>query len=161
MTSRAFSLCSTACIATCRTRWHKKSRVAQQLLAQLTVDAGSCCLQGLKSASCSFRQCAFRQNRPCRTCVLDFASLGRDFLDFLVEEPSGGCDFRILRVSISLGTKFQQIRLRRIEVRACLRKGVDVSAISSLQTVWRGRSRLAYRDVTLLFLASTELLRCS
>ena len=85
---------------------------------------------------------------------------GGIFLDFLVEEPSGGCDFRILRVSISLGTKFQQIRLRRIEARACLRKGVDVSAISSMQTVWRGRSRLADRGVTLLFLASTELLRC-
>ena len=82
-------------------------------------------------------------------------------MDFLVEEPSGGCDFRILRVSISLGTKFQQIRLRRIEARTCLRKGVDVSAISSMQTVWRVRSRLAYRGVTLLFLASTELLRCS
>ena len=82
-------------------------------------------------------------------------------MDFLVEEPSGGCDFRILRVSISLGTKFQRIRLRRIEARTCLRKGVDVSAISSMQTVWRGRSRLADRGVTLLCLASTELLRCS
>ena len=139
----------------------QKSRVAQQLLAQLTVYAGSCCLQGLKSASCSFRQCAFRQNRPSRTCVLDFARLGRDFLDFLVEEPSRGCDFRILRVSISQGTKFQQIRLRRIEARACLRKGAEVSAISSMQTVWRGRYWLAYCGVTLVSLASTELLRCS
>ena len=158
MTSRAFSLCSTACIATYRARRHKTSRVGQRLLAQLTVVAGSC-LQGLKSASCSFRQCAFRQNGRSKTCVLDFASLGRDFLYFLVEEASGGCDFPISPVSISLGTKFQRIRLRQIEARVCLRKGVDVSAISSMQTVWRGSSRLAYPDVTLLCLASTELLR--
>ena len=108
MTSRAFSLCSTACIATCRTRWHKKSHVAQQLLAQLTVDAGSCCLQGLKSASCSFRQCAFCQNRPSRTCVLDFASLVRDFFGL-----SCGGAFRRMRFSDSAG-----INLSRYQVSA-------------------------------------------
>ena len=77
---------------------------------------------------------------------------------FLVEETLGNFDFRILRVSISLGTKFQRNRLVLIRAQAGLRKGVVASAISSMQTVWWGRSRLAYPGVT-LFSASAELLR--
>ena len=76
---------------------------------------------------------------------------------FLVEETLGNFDFRILRVSVSLGTKFQRNRLVLIRAQAGLRKGVVASAISSMQTVWWGRSRLAYPGVT-LFLASAELL---
>ena len=55
---------------------------------------------------------------------------------FLVEETLGNFDFRILRVSISLGTKFQRNRLVLIRAQAGLRKGVGASAISSMQTVW-------------------------
>ena len=55
---------------------------------------------------------------------------------FLVEETLRNFDFRILRVSISLGTKFQRNRLGLIRAQAGLRKGVDSSAISSVQTVW-------------------------
>ena len=55
---------------------------------------------------------------------------------FLVEETLGNFDFRILRVSISLGTKFQRNRLVLIRAQASLRKGVVASAISSMQTVW-------------------------
>ena len=57
------------------------------------------------------------------------------FLDFLEEEFLRGFDIRILRVSISLGTKFQRNRLGRIWAQAGLRKGVIVSAISSVQNV--------------------------
>ena len=70
---------------------------------------------------------------------------------FLVEETLGNFDFRILRLSISLGTKFQRNRLVLIRAQAGLRKGVVASAISSMQTVWWGRSRLAYPGVTLFF----------
>ena len=51
---------------------------------------------------------------------------------FLVEETLGNFDFRILRVSISLGTKFQRNRLVLIRAQASLRKGVVASAISSI-----------------------------
>ena len=55
---------------------------------------------------------------------------------FLVEETLGNFDFRILRVSISLGTKFQRNRLVLIRAQAGMRRGVVASAISSMQTVW-------------------------
>ena len=57
------------------------------------------------------------------------------FLDFLKEEFLRGFDIRILRISISLGTKMQRNRLGRIWAQAGLRKGVVVSAISSVQNV--------------------------
>ena len=57
------------------------------------------------------------------------------FLDFLEEEFLRGFDIRILRVSISLGTKFQRNRLGRFWAPASLRKGVVISAISSVQNV--------------------------
>ena len=66
---------------------------------------------------------------------MDFARLGSIFLDFLEEEFSRGFDIRILRVSISQGTKFQRNRLGRIWAQAGFRKGVVVSAISSMQNV--------------------------
>ena len=50
-----------------------------------------------------------------------------------MEEFSRGFNIRILQVSISLGTKFQRNRLGRFRAPASLRKGVDVSAISSVQ----------------------------
>ena len=53
-----------------------------------------------------------------------------------MEEFSRGFDIRILQVSISLGTKFQRNQLGRFRAPASLWKGVDVSAISSVQTVW-------------------------
>ena len=52
-----------------------------------------------------------------------------------MEETLGNFDFRILRVSIGLGTKFQRNRLVLIRAQAGLRKGVVASAISSMQTV--------------------------
>ena len=58
--------------------------------------------------------------------------------------------FGILRVSTSLGTKFQQILLRRIEARACLRKGVDV-ALHVVHANCMARSVsacLSWRDAT-------------
>ena len=79
MTSRAFSLCCTAWVATYTLRRHQLSRLARQRPAQLIVDAGSRRLQGLQSASCSFRRCAFHRNRPCRTCAMEFARLGSNF----------------------------------------------------------------------------------
>ena len=66
---------------------------------------------------------------------MDVTRLGSIFFDFLEEEFSGGFDIWILRVSISLGTKFQRNRLGRIWAQAGLRKGVSVSAISSVQNV--------------------------
>ena len=66
---------------------------------------------------------------------MDFARLGSNFFGLFVEEFSRGFDIRILQVSISLGTKFQRNRLGRFRAPASLRKGVDVSAISSVQTV--------------------------
>ena len=51
-------------------------------------------------------------------------------------ETLGIFDFRILRVSISQGTKFQRNWLVLIRAQAGLRKEVDASAISSVQTVW-------------------------
>ena len=66
---------------------------------------------------------------------MDFARLGSNFLDFLVEEFSRGFDIRILWVSISLGIKFQRNRLGHIWAQAGLREGVDISAISSMQNV--------------------------
>ena len=65
-----------------------------------------------------------------------------------MEEFSRGFDIRILQVSISLGTKFQRNRLGRFWAPASLRKGVDVSAISSVQTVWWDWSWLAFAGVT-------------
>ena len=82
---------------------------------------------------------------------MNLARLGSSFLDFLVEEISRGFDIRIPQVSISLGTKFQQNWLGRFRAPASLRKGVDVSAISSVQTLWWDWSRLAYAGVTLFF----------
>ena len=76
------------------------------------------------------------------------------FLDFLEEEFLRGFDIRILRVSISLGTKFQRNRLGRFWAPASLRKGVVISAISSVQNVWWDWSRLAYAGVTLFFNSS-------
>ena len=65
-----------------------------------------------------------------------FRKIRKDFfLDFLEEEFSRGFDIRILRVSISLGTKFQRNRLGCIWAQAGLRNGVGVSAISSVQNV--------------------------
>ena len=57
------------------------------------------------------------------------------FLDTLEEEFLRGFDIRILRVSISLGTKFQRNRLGNIWAVAGLREGVVVSTISSVQNV--------------------------
>ena len=96
MTSRAFSLCSTACKAMGRTRRHKKRLVAQQLLAQITVDAGSCRLQGVKSGSCTVRRIVrFVKIGPLelvfRTSPAPKAGF---FSHFLVEEHSGACDVR-------------------------------------------------------------------
>ena len=113
--------------------------------------------------------------RACRACLalstnVRFVKIGlveadlwiwRDldalFVAFLVEETLGNFDFRILRVSISLGTKFQRNWPVLIRAQAGLRKGVDASAISSVQTVWWGRSRLILAWHS--FLASAELLR--
>ena len=64
---------------------------------------------------------------------------------------------RILRVSVSLGTKFQRNRLGRIWAQAGLRKGVVVSAISSVQNVWWDWSRLASRPSSI---SGTGRLEC-
>ena len=55
---------------------------------------------------------------------------------FLAEETLGNFNFRILRVSISLGTKFQRNQLVLIRAQAGFQKGVDSSAIFSVRTVW-------------------------
>ena len=52
-----------------------------------------------------------------------------------MEEFLTGFNIRNLQVSISLGTKFQRNRLGRFRAPAGLWKGVDVSAISSVQIV--------------------------
>ena len=137
MTSRPRSLCSTACIATYRTRWHQKSCVAQQRLAQLTTDAGPCRLQGLQSTSCSFLPMCVSSKSALQNLTYGFGGIRKHFLwPFLWRETLGNFDFRIIRVSISLGTKFQRNRLVLIRAHAGLRKGVVASAISSMQTVW-------------------------
>ena len=68
-------------------------------------------LQGLKSASCSFRRCAFQAKVSLAELVLWISQdEGASFLAFFVEEFSSGFDLRILQVSISMGTKFQHNR---------------------------------------------------
>ena len=78
-------------------------------------------------------------------------------MDFLAEEFSREFNIRIIQVSIGLGTKFQRNRLGRFRAPASLRNGVDVSAISSVQTVIMRvvSACLCWRDA--FFLVSEEL----
>ena len=83
--------------------------------------------------------------------------VGSTFVAFLVEETSIFGFYGYYWISLVANCKFQRNRLVLISAQAGLRKGVVASAISSMETVWWGRSRLAYPGVT-LFLAIAELL---